>query len=133
MEKLIVILVGFIILYELEARHDAVLSGLKQTTEEGKKWHRLDFYFHFIVAIMIAYLYNGISIEGLLVLLYIGMLRITYFPIRLNRLREPKKPYFYLSKTNGWDKHFEKNRIIYFTVAFLLLFGSATVLIRTQL
>lgn len=133
MERLIILLVVGVLIAELIAQIDAIISGLKQTSNESKKRHRLGFYLRFVIALIVAYLYNGISLESGLVLLYVGSLFLTYFPIRLNRLRTPKKPYFYLSKTGVWDKHFVENKKLYFTVAFLLLFGSATILIRTVL
>jgi len=130
MIELLFILIGFVIAYEVESGHDKILSELKQTKEQGKKWHRLDAIFNIIIAFIVGYLYNGISLESGLFLLYIASLRITYFPIRLNMKRD--KPLFYLSKTNDWDKHFVGNKVLYFIVAFILLLGSMALLIRTH-
>jgi len=118
---LILILVGYIIAFEIESRHDKVISSLKQTTEQNRSWHIDDWMYLAVISTMVVYGYNEISIESAILIPYIVSLRITYFNIRLNKRRN--KPTFHLGD-KGWDGIFINHKVLYFTTAFIMLAGS---------
>lgn len=130
MIELIVILIGYIIAFELESSHDKILSNMGQTKEQSDKWHQLDSIFIIVLSLVIAYSYNGISLESGLVLVYAFAMRITYFPIRLNKKRDQKT--FYLG-SGWWDGKFKSHKLPYFITAFALLFGSIYLLILDKI
>lgn len=125
MIDLIVIIGGISLAFEIESAHDKTISGLKQTIKENRIWHRLDFVYLFIISLIIAYLYGGISIESGLILINIAGLRATYFPIRFNARRGSDWDYL---GAEGYDKivkklFFNRNNL-YFASAGLLTLAS---------
>ena len=89
----IIFLVGMIALYEVESSTDKTYSELGQTEKQNRKWHRGDALYLAILGAIIIFGYFGITWASLFAISYIGLLRMSYFNIRLNMRRG--KPLFY--------------------------------------
>ena len=140
---LIVIVVGFVVAFFIEASHDKILAdkeamirfllkedglldGVEDQQKEKAKWHKLDWWYLVVVSLIVAYLYAGLSWKVAPVLIMIASLKILVFNIRLNLLFGVD--WFYLS-SEGFEGLFEGGKKAYYLLAFIALIISTAVLI----
>ena len=138
--ELTIIVLGFTIAFIIEARHDYILAlkealidkllsdvGEEQEQQLLKQeWHRKDWLYLFVISIIISYLYSGISISSLLILVIISTLKILVFNIRINALLNTNL--FYLSDS-GFESKFKGKEKLYYASALSLFIASIITII----
>ena len=132
--EVIYIVVAFIIIYLIEAKHDFIIAKkekliqLLANKEERKSqkelsddWHRLDWFYLLFVAILISLLFDGTIIEKITILVVISTMKIIIFNPVLNKFLG--NDLFYLGSGFIEDK-FKGKEMFYYGTAFLLFVTS---------
>lgn len=125
---LLIIVVGYIAKFIIEASHDFIISNFEQDHDDNVAWHKLNWWYLFIESVMIASMFDlmtfdgsvnlvailppgkmilqfvGWSFQPLMIMMIISMLKVLVFNIRLNHLF--KNDWWYLSK-NGFEGNFK--------------------------
>ena len=104
----------------------SMTDEIKKEQASKRKWHRLDWWYLLSIAALVAFLYAGISLKLLPVLVIISTLKILVFNIRLNLLL--KKGGLYLSQ-EGFEGFFKGKEKLFYFIAFLLFSISVSILI----
>lgn len=123
MEEIIFLLILPFLAFELDASADAITSRLKQTEDDGKKWHRFQAALLTVLFVPLAYFATSSLWGALIWALYVVSVRITYFNIRLNVKRNKKT--FELGTTSWIDALIMKYKlkVVYFVCGFLSIIG----------
>jgi Na+/H+ antiporter NhaC len=118
--KLIAILAASLGYYLLAIRRDVIAARSKETKEDRDEWHSLEFYTLVIYALIVSYLYVGISFTSLFVIGQIATLRIVVFNPGVSL--GMGNTFFHIGQ-GKWEKNFEgKEKLYYFTnVALFIL------------
>ena len=138
--ELIIIIVGFSIAFLLEARHDFIISNKealiqyllenrnkekKEQIEFKREWHKKDWQYLVVIALVVAFTYKGFTLLAFPVLVMIASLKILVFNIRLNSLFG--NDWFYLS-SDGFESYFKGKEMFYYAIAAVLLIASIVML-----
>ena len=111
-----ILIFGLIILSIIEANHDSIIEKIqdKRQLKNIKKWHSIDFLYHFVLAILLT-----LVIDNLFVLPIYASVRYLVFNTVLNLYM--KRPVFYLGTTSAIDKMFRKIPAVPFILAAIVL------------
>ncbi len=120
---LLIIVIGYIAKFIVEASHDFIISNFEQDHEDQIAWHRVDWWDLFIQSVIVASLFDlatydgtvkmgepgtvlilGFSFQPFMIMTIISMLKILVFNVRINHLFGNE--WFYLSK-DGFEGKFK--------------------------
>ena len=132
--NLIIIVIGFVVAFLIEARHDYILAqketlirllaSKEERIKQDKlkdKWHKLDWFYLFIIGLIISLTFDGNYIEKISILVAISMLKILVFNIYLNKLLGNDLCYL----GSGYiESKFKGKEILYYSIAAVLFIAS---------
>jgi hypothetical protein len=110
---------------EMNSGQDAIWSDYVKDKKDNDKLHNFDAIAIAALGLVLAYGYNGFTIESLRLLIFLFLGRSHYFAWRLNlkRIRRGINIKWYHLGGGWWDKLFEGNEKIYFVVGLIGIFA----------
>lgn len=114
------------IAYFIEAHHDFAVEHLYNDSKSElwfvRQWHKLDWYFHSVVAITISISFFNVTMHAVLFAMFLGLLRSFVLNSTLNIIKH--KSIWYLGSTSKYDiflKRFEKPYFVFLITSIILI------------